>query len=214
MKTLTLNVQTSKNKMWKDEAGIEIPYSRTTPFERKCEKTVGRVATRAMKINSDMTAFKNDLKREVEVLYEDFKKENGGIVGKGKGNATFYSFDRSIKVEVSINEAITFDENCINLAHEMLKEVISEGLSGAADWIEGIVLDAFAKSNGKLDTKKVLGLRKYEQKVNKPRYSEAMRMIDKGIMRPSSKEYFRVWVKDGNGEYIDVQLNFSAIKID
>ena len=211
MKTLTVKQQTSKQTFWKDEAGIEIPYKRTTPFERKCEKDTAKIANRALKLNNDLTAFKNDLKQEVEALYEDFKKENGGIIGKGKGNASFYNFDRSIKVEVSINEAITFDENCINLAHEMLKEVISEGLSGAADWIEGIVLDAFAKSNGKLDTKKVLGLRKYEQKVNKPRYSEAMRMIDKGIRRPASKEYFRVWIKDEAGEYKDVQLNFSAI---
>lgn len=211
MKALTVNQQTSKQTFWKDEAGIEIPFNRTTPFERKCERSTAKIANRSLRLNSDLTEFKNDLKQEVEALYEDFKKENGGIIGKGKGGATFYNFDRSIKIEVSINETITFDENCINLAHEMLKEVISEGLSGAADWIEGIVLDAFAKSNGKLDTKKVLGLRKYEQKVNKPSYSEAMRMIDKGIRRPASKEYFRVWIKDEAGEYKDVQLNFSAI---
>lgn len=211
MKALTVNQQTSKQTFWKDEAGIEIPFNRTTPFERKCERSTAKIANRSLRLNSDLTEFKNDLKQEVEALYEDFKKENGGIIGKGKGGATFYNFDRSIKIEVSINETITFDENCINLAHEMLKEVISEGLSGAADWIEGIVLDAFAKSNGKLDTKKVLGLRKYEQKVNKPSYSEAMRMIDKGIRRPASKEYFRVWIKDEAGELSDVQLNFSAI---
>lgn len=178
------------------------------------KKTVGKAANRALKLHNDLTTFKNDLKREVEELYEDFKKANGGVIGKGKGNATFYSFDRAIKVEVCINEVISFDENYINLAQEKLKEVITDGLSGASDWIEGIVMEAFTKSNGKLDTKKVLGLRKHESRVNKPQYSEAMRMIDKGIRRPSSKEYFRVWVKDDNNEYVDVQLNFSAIKID
>lgn len=214
MKTLAVTTQTSKNKFWKDEAGIEIPYARINPLERKTEKALGRAAVRALKINSDLTTFKNDLKQEVEELYEDFKKANGGKIGKGKGNVTFFSFDRAIKVEVCINELISFDENYINLAQEILKEVISEGLSGASDWIETIVMDAFTKSNGKLDTKKVLGLRKHEARVNKPRYSEAMRMIDKGIRRPSTKEYFMVWVKDGNGEYVNVQLNFSAIKID
>lgn len=209
--TLNVNQQTSKNNFWKDEAGIEIPYNRTTDYERKSERVTAKLANHALKLNNQLEAFKIYLKEEVIALYDAFKNDNGGIIGKGKGNATFYNFDRTIKVEVAINEAIAFDENTIELAKTKLDEVLNDGLQGAKDFIKPIVMEAFTKTNGKLDTKGVLSLKKHTSRVKDVRYAEAMELIDKAIRRPSSKEYFRIWIKDDAGEYKDVQLNFSAI---
>lgn len=211
MKTLNVNQQTSKSTFWKDEAGVEIPYNRTTDYERKSERVTAKLANMSIKLNSQLEAFKLYLKKEVVMLYDEFKKENGGIIGKGKGNATFYNFDRSTKVEVAISEAITFDENTIELAKAKLDEVLNDGLQGAKDFIKPIVMEAFTKTNGKLDTKGVLGLRKHTSRVKDVRYAEAMELIDKSIRRPSSKEYFRVWLKDEAGEYKVIKLNFSDI---
>src|SRR5690606_39592899 len=68
-----------------------------------------------------LVLYKSSLKDQVVLMYETFCKENGQI-GKGKGNATFYNFDRSIKVEVSVDAPVKFDEMTIELAKAKLDE--------------------------------------------------------------------------------------------
>lgn len=187
---------------------MAIPYNRTSTYERACESSTYKMATEADKLNKALINFKEHVMSESKRLYELFEKENGGKVGKGKGGATFFNFDRSIKVVVNVHEPITFDDNLIELAKDILYELINEGLEGAKDFVKPIVMDAFQTQNGKLDTKRVLGLRRHASKVNKPKYFEAMDLIDKAIRRPSSKKYFQIWVKDENEKYQDINLNF------
>jgi len=214
MKTFSINQQKSADLFWKDEANREIPYSRTTNYERSAERKLAKIAKEAVRINKSLADFKSAIKTVVTELYEVFCKENNGKIGQGKGNATFYSFDRSIKVEVAISKPPTFDENTIELAKSKLDEVLADGLNGAKDFVKPLVMDAFQTSNGNLDHKRVLGLRRYEERIKDARYSEAMNLITKAIRNPNSKEYFRVWLRADNGEYNDVQLNFSAIEIE
>lgn len=207
---MKITKQTSKDKVWLDEAGNTIPYDRTTKYERAAENTVYSIATKAQRIHESLAEFKDTIRAEAERLYALFTKENGQI-GKGKGSATFFNFDRSIKVSVKVNDQITFDENTLDLAKTKLDELLNDGLEGAKDFVKPLVMDAFHQTNGRLDTKRVLGLRRYADRVRDPRYAEAMALIDKAVRRPSSKEYFQVWVRDANGEYQDIQLNFASI---
>jgi hypothetical protein len=209
---LKINKQTAKDALWLNEAKQSIPYNRTTPFERKSEIALAKITKEAISINEKLSAFKDDLRLQAAELYEAFIAENGGKApGKGKGGATFFNFDRSIKVELSVNERIEFDENLITLAQDKLNELLNDGLNEAKEFVKPLVMDAFTTSKGSLDTKRVLGLRRYSERIKDSRYAEAMAFIDKAIRRPDSKEYYRVWVLDAEGKYQDVQLNFSAI---
>lgn len=209
---LIINQQRSSDNVWKDEAGTKIPYNRINPYERKAESKLAQIAKAAVNVNERLSNFKADLQKAASELYAAFIAQNGGKApGRGKGNLTFYNFDRSIKVEMSVNESISFDENTIQLAHDKLNELLEDGLEEAKDFVKPLVMDAFSTAKGKLDTKRVLGLRRYADKISDPRYAEAMSFIDQAIRKPSSKEYFRVWIRGNNGEYHDVQLNFSAI---
>lgn len=207
---MKITKQKSSDKQWMDEAGNNIPYDRTTKFERAAEVAVFKMATDAEKLNQALTAFKDNLRKEAERLYSLFVAENGQI-GKGKGSVTFFNFDRSIKVAVKVNDQITFDENTIELAKNKLDELLSDGLEGAKDFVKPLVMEAFHNNSGRLDTKRVLGLRKYSSRIKDTRYAEAMDLIDKAIRRPSTREYYQVWVRDENGEYQDIQLNFASI---
>jgi len=202
--------QKSSDKNWTDESGTTIPYNRTTKYERAAEVATFAIAQEAHKIHVQLVQYKDYIREEADRLYELFRTENGQI-GKGKGSATFFNFDRSIKVMVKVNELITFDENTIQLAKEKLDELLMKGLEGAMDFVKPLVMDAFQKTNGNLDTKRVLGLRRHTTRINQTLYTEAMQLIDKSIRRPSTKEYFQVWVRNDEGEYEDIQLNFAAI---
>lgn len=207
---MQITKQTSKDKVWLDEAGNTIPFARTTKYERAAESTVFTIATQAHKLHESLVDFKEKVRAEAERLYELFTKENG-VIGKGKGSATFFNFDRSIKVAVKVNDQITFDENTLELAKAKLDDLINDGLEGAKDFVKPLVMDAFHQTNGRLDTKRVLGLRRYADRIKDSRYGEAMALIDKAVRRPSSREYFQVWVRDENGEYQDIQLNFGSL---
>ncbi|WP_143960256.1 DUF3164 family protein [Litoribacter populi] len=207
---MNITKQKSSDKLWKDEAGTSIPYDRTTKFERAAEVSLFKLATEASKLHYGLTSFKENFIAEAERLYELFVKENGQL-GKGKGSATFYNFDRSIKIMVKVNSIIVFDENTIQLAKDKLDEFLRVGLDGAKDYMKPLVMDAFNRQNGKLDTKKVLGLRRYTSRINQPLYTEAMGLIDKAIRRPGTREYYQVWVRNERGEYEDIQLNFASI---
>lgn len=200
--------------MWIDEAGNPIPYDRTTKYERAAEASTYTIASHALKIHESLTEFKEKFRVEAVRLYNLFVAENGQI-GKGKGGVTIYNFDRSIKIVVKVQEPITFDENTIELAKNKLDELFSYGLDGAKDFIKPIAMEAFHTTSGKLDTKRVLGLKKHAIRIKEPKekadYMAAMDLIDKAIRRPSSKEYYQVWVKDQHGEYQDIQLNFASI---
>jgi hypothetical protein len=207
---MKITKQTSKDKAWRDEAGNTIPFPRTTKYERAAEASVFSIANQAKRLHDGLAEFKEHVRAEADRLYELFTTENG-VIGKGKGSATFFNFDRSIKVAVKVNDQITFDENTIELAKKEMDELMAEGLEGAKDYIKPILMDAFSTSNGKLDTKKVLGMKKWRSRVNHPKFDRMCDFIDKAIRRPSSREYFQVWVRDENGEYQDIQLNFASI---
>lgn len=212
MNQLTIKQQKSADGSWIDEAANAIPYDRVKKSERLNEKLLAGLAKRAIALNADLKGFKSLLIQKVDEMYDAFVAENGGKApGKGKGGITLWNFDRTIKVELKINEQIEFDENFITLAKDKLDELLKDGLEGAADFVKPLVMDAFKTSGGRLDTKRVLGLRRYADRVTDSRYAEAMGLIDKAIRKPKSKEYMQVWVKDEKGEYQDVQLNFSAI---
>lgn len=206
---MKVNQQKSNDQFWKDEAGMSIPYSRVSPYERKVERVLAKKAKDAIKLHESLAAYKLSLQQDAIELYSLFLEENNGKAGKG--NATFFNFDRSVKYEVSVHDLISFDENFIGLAKAELDEFLSEGMEGAQDYIKPIVMDAFTMSNGKLDTKRVIGLKRYASRVNKPRYYKAMDLIDKAIRRASTREYYRISVKQSNGEYKSIDLNFSSI---
>lgn len=210
MKTLSINQQKPSADKWMDESGSLIPYKRVTPFERNAEKKLSSIAKGAMDLNSRLIAFKTKVKEEVLTLFEQFVAENDGKAGKG--NKQLFNFDRSIKVELDVKENIIIDESFVSLAKGELEELVSDGLTGAQDWIEPLVMDAFNTAGGKLDYKKVLGLKKHQSRIKDARFDKAMDFISKGIRRPSSKQYFRVYVRDEAGEYQSIKLNFSDVE--
>lgn len=205
--------QLPKDGIWIDESGISIPYNRTTALERLKEKKAFSLFSDAKIINNKLVEFKAKISETVENILEKVREENN-VKLEGKGNFTWYNFDRSLKIEVNVNEQIKFDEQQIESAKEILLNLVRENISGD-DFIISIVEDAFQTSKGKLDTRKVLGLKKHSSRIKsqtlKAEWERAMSMIDKSISRPNSKTYFKVWYKSEDGSYNPIELNFSAI---
>lgn len=205
--------QTPKDINWIDEAGNSIPFNRTTKSERIKERLANKILKEAQKVNASLEALKKLVDNAVNEVIEECRKENG-VKLEGKGNYTWYNFNRSIKIETNINELIKFDEILLESAKEKLLGLIREYTSGD-DFIKSIVEQAFQTNTGKLDTKRILGLKKQTDRIKNEQirmvWQEAMNLIDKSISRPDSKKYMKVFLKNSEGEYENIQLNFSSI---
>jgi|SRR5690554_605375 len=212
MKNYKATHQKSSETAWIDESGNQTQYSRLFTYEKLMEKNAIKLFKDAIKVNEVLHDFKEKVREICEEVHEQYLKDKN-IDAKGKGNFTWYNFDRSIKVEVSINDRITFDDMGIATCRELFDEYLNDTLKNTRNkMISKMLHDAFTTSRGKLDTKKVMNLIRYENEEDHPKFKKAMEVLKDSIRKPSSKTYFRIWAKDTAGEYQNIDLNFSSIK--
>lgn len=202
--------QKSTDKFWQDETGTNIPYARTTKSERFNEIASGGIAKAAMALNADLIAFKEKLNNTCQRVYEVYMSEKGSEK-KSKGNFNWFNFDRSVKIEVSINERIEFDDLGITACKDKLDEFLGLNVESKDDAVKALIMDAFNTTKGKLDPKKVMNLLRYRGKIKNQLFLEALNLLESAIRKPDSKTYFRVWIKEEAGQYKNIDLNFSSI---
>lgn len=209
MNTITIQQQTPKDKTWFDEQNVQVPYARTTSVERMKEKYAAKLAKDALKLHNELAEYKELMRGICNEVFNTVLTE--AEIKASKGNFTWTNFNGTIKVEVRINENIDFDSLLIEKAKQKLLDLVGESITPDRAFVKDLVLSAFQTSKGKLDTKKILGLKKHASRIKDERYRDAMQLIDESIRRPDSATYFRVWVKDENGQFQNIDLNFSSI---
>ncbi|SCY94361.1 DUF3164 family protein [Flavobacterium caeni] len=202
---------TSKDQTWINETSTHIPFNRTTPVERLHEKHSSRLLKEAVKLNKGLSDFKALIRDLSNEAYEAFMA-SVKVQKPAKGNFTWYNFNRTIKIEVSISEPIKFDEMTIAAAKVKLDEFLNLNIESKNAFAKDMAKAAFStQRSGQLDVKKVLDLIRYKDQVNDPLFSESVELIQKAIRRPESKTYFRIWLKDETGKYNNIDLNLSSI---
>lgn len=204
-------IQTNKQTSWTDDKGVSVPFTRITKIEREKEKIANKIVSDATAIKERLKAFKTYVENECGKLYQASLKEYKAEDKVRKGNFTWYNFDKEVRVEVNVNERIGFQEPEISIAKEKLDGFISDNLGGVDKLIQELVNDAFQNTKGALDAKKVMSLLKYRSKIKAVKFQEALDLIEKSIVTNGSKTYFKVSLRQPNGEYEYIDLNFSSL---
>jgi hypothetical protein len=203
-------LQKVKSNEWIDESGKTVPIQYISLGNRLKERHASSLLNKAKAINKELTKFKKNAAKLCQEVYakmmEEFK-----VNASNKGNYTWFSFDRSVKVEVSISDRIEFDDMAIKACKQLLDEFLGETLDSKTEFVKDLVTDAFSTSHGKLDAKKVMSLLKYRTKITNPKFQSALNLLESSITRPSSKTYFRIWERNDDGSYKLIDLNFSSI---
>lgn len=203
-------IQKVKEKQWIDETGRKVPIDYVSLGNRLKERSAGTLYRKAKAINKQLAAFKTEVQKLCDDVYQKMLEEHKAKA-EGKGNFSWFNFDRSIKVDVSVNPRIEFDDITIQACKQKLDEFLSENLDSKQEFVKEMVKDAFSTSKGKLDSKKVMNLLKYRSRVNAPLFQEALDLMEESVRNPSSRVYFRIWERDKQGEYKLIDLNFSSI---
>ena len=202
-------IQKTDQAEWVDETGQKVAIKYVNALYRVKERNAATLLIKAKKINEDLVAYKKMMKKLCDDIYQKAMAElkTPGM----KGNFTFFNFDRSIKIEVSISDRIDFDDLIIQACKSKLDEFLNNNLDSKQEFLKDLVMNAFSTTKGKLDAKKVLGIMKYRSKIKHHLFQEALNLLEESIRRPDSKTYFRIWERAEGGEYNLIDLNFSSI---
>jgi hypothetical protein len=194
-------------KTWIDLNGNKVPATYVPRLDKERERITLKYLAKAKKLSEQLEKFKEEMLADCDGVYEQMLKENN-VPGNSKGGFSISTFDRSAKIEISVQERIEFDD-LISVAHEKIKQYLDEKTQGVDHDLQQIINQAFETRKGRMDVKRILGL--FRLQITHPLWVEAMELIKKSINRNNSKRYARVWEKDANGEYQNVELNFSSI---
>lgn len=210
MNSPTIKIQKSSDKMWEDEKGIQVPYSRVDSLERLQERSAGTLHTHAVRLHQTLSDLKLQMREMSQEIFARTMAKHD-VAKPTKGNFTWFNFDRSIKIEVNVNENIAFDDALILACQSKLNEFLDQELSDKQEYFRSLINDAFSKSRGGLDAKKVLGLLKHRSKIKSKLFQEALNLLEQSIRRPDSRTYYRISERMEDGKYKIIDLNFSSI---
>lgn len=194
-------------KIYMTHDGKEIPAKYVSKLDKNKDRISLKYYKKAKRLHDSLKLLKQELLAETDKLYDQMLRDENIRTGK-KGNYTISSFDKSIKIEVNVQNRIEFDDR-INAAQSLINEYISEKTKGTDRELTELINSAFRTNKGKLDTKRILGL--FRLQINHPKWKRAMELIKESISTNNSRRYVRIWQKDKNGDYKNIDLNFSSL---
>lgn len=192
----------------KDAQGRLVPVETIKEIDILRDELVQAIAGKAIDLGQEIAQYRqqslNDIKAFVGLSVEKYGVSWGGR----KGNITLNSYDGSLRVLIAVDETITFDER-LQAAKQLIDECIVDWSSGSRPELRAIINDAFSVDRvGRINTKRVLGLRRLE--ITDPKWQEAMRAISDSVLTVSSREYIRIYRRDEDGVYQLVNLDIAA----
>lgn len=198
-------------KTFKDHNGFDVPITAIAKSDLQKDKVSRKLGDKFKEMSLKLQHLKDWAFDEADAIYELQLKAyeiDGRDVDKMKGNFTFYSYDKQLKVEVNIGQKMEFDDK-INLAKAEIDAYLQEITEGFSNDIVTIVNHAFTTVRGKLDHKRILQLFSY--KIKNARWEKAMQLLKDSITTNHSKRYIKVSERDSTGEYQVINVQFSSI---
>lgn len=199
-------------KSWRDKLGKQVPFDRIKKSERLSERRANTLAREAMSIAKKLADFHAKFGKYTQEIHNVKCYEKHADPTLGKGNRTWYNFDKSFKFEINVYNVLTFDEDLLKEAQDRLDEFLNQHLQTANQLMIELIKDTFTMRSGKLDVRKVLSLTKYKDKLNDPLYSEAMDLLEEATKIEGQRSYYRFWKLNPMGHYEPIKLNLSAIE--
>ncbi|MFT3750935.1 MAG: DUF3164 family protein [Agriterribacter sp.] len=211
---MAVNIQTKKDK-WTDAAGNDVPQKFLLKSDKVKEAFAGKIYKQALAIEAQLNAFHEMMREASEavlaIVRNDYELKNGKAKKQTKGAFTWFNYDRSLKVESDVNDIVKWNTALLSEAHELLKEYITGEIGETNVLIKGLVNEAFATSRGEVDSRKIFQILKWEDKVNNKKFSKACGLLKQAQTIDKTKLYMRVWEKQQDGQYRNINLNFSSL---
>lgn len=210
-----VRIYTEKDTIWVNAAGDNVPKKFITSADKMRESGAARIMKAALDVEQrleNLYALMREINAQVaDAVKKEFELKNGRKKKETKGGLTWYSFDNSIKVEISIDDVVKWDDAIMTEARKLFNEYIDHALSDDASLIKKMVNDAFSNNKGTIDSKKVFQLLKYEGQIKSEKFNKACELMRSAQRIDKTKLYQRVWVRMQDGSYRNINLNFTSL---
>lgn len=204
-----MNKVVNKSGYMQDASGRLIPESKVRQIDKDRDSLVRAIVHRAKTHSIILHKFKTETMKEIDSFAKKSSREYKVHLGGKKGNITLLSYDGQFKIIRAINENLVFDER-LQIARALIGECIKEWVKGSKAEIKVLIEDAFTvNKQGKLDRNRILGLRRL--KINDPKWRKAMDAISESLQVIGSKEYIRMYERQPDGSFQQINLDVSAV---
>ncbi|ADW18597.1 hypothetical protein Despr_2458 [Desulfobulbus propionicus DSM 2032] len=193
----------------RNAVGHLVPIESIKEIDLARDEFVKEVVHKAKDLAATVTTFKKQLATDLEAFLDLSAEKYGVTLGGVKGNINLVSFDGRYKVLRDVSERLDFDER-LQAAKALIDECLREWTKDSGSEVRTLIEAAFqVDKKGKINTKRILGLRKLD--IKHPTWIKAMEAIGDAITVTGSCTYYRVYERDEKGEYRQVNLDFSGI---
>jgi hypothetical protein len=192
-----------------DSQGRLVPVEMVSDIDRLRDEVVSEIVAKALAMRDRLAEFKVGIREELTSYLSLSAERYGKKYGGKKGNVTLISYDGSLRLVLSVNEHIAFDER-LQIAKDIIDECITRWSEGSREEIRALVADAFyVDKKGRINTNRILGLRRLN--IQDAQWQKAMEAISDSIQIEGCKEYLRIYIRDESGEYKQVPLDIAAL---
>ncbi|BBO78596.1 sulfate transporter [Desulfosarcina widdelii] len=193
-----------------DARGRLVPKTMIPEIDRERHDLVNEIVDAAKNLQKAMVEFKARAMGDVQAFVDLSAEKYDVVLGGRKGNTSLVSFDGRLKVQIAINEHLTFDER-LKAAKALIDECITAWAEGSRDEIKTIVMDAFqVDKEGKLNTGRIIGLRRLA--IDDSNWLKAMEAISDSMQVVGSKTYLRVYERaSADDRWVPVALDLAAL---
>jgi len=197
-------------RCWTNAKGHFVPVEDIPEYEQLREQALRPLVGRWLSAYLDLADLKARMYEEVEALIALCAEQHGVDLGGKKGNVTLYLYDGSFKVERQYQNRSAFDEQ-INAAEALISKCLETWAGEAGPEIRALVKGAFEKNaRGEIRRSEMIRLRSL--KIDDDDWRKAMEIIAKAEKILDRACYISVSVRDAQGKYIPLPLDFASVR--
>jgi len=193
-----------------DGRGRLIRVEQVSEYDKLKNETIENIFGHTRRVQQDIKDFKTDTMGDVYALMEVAAEKYNAKLGGKKGNVSIVSYDGRKKIQIAVNETLTFDER-LQVAKELVDECLIEWTQDSRTEIKTLVTSAFeVDKQGNISTSKVMSLLKLD--IRDAKWQDAMNALNDSLSVLCSKKYIRFYQRDSfDAKWQAIPLDIAAL---
>ena len=204
-----MNQQIDLSQYKADARGNLVPVANIREIDLLRDELVMDIVARHLACVDQMVEHKHRSLDDITAFQQLSAERYDVNIGGKKGNITLPSFDGRYRVQLAMQDTLTFDEGLM-AAKVLIDECIREYAAGSRPELLAIINAAFDTDKaGNISTTRVLGLRRLH--IDDPKWRRAMDALSDSLQVHTSKAFVRVYRRNEANEYDLINLDIAKV---
>lgn len=179
-------------------------------YEKKRDMLIKRLVTQSLELHTSLAKFKKECDEEMEQQHERLD-EYGLIRGNSKGGFSITDQEDQYRIIRTFDSKPRWDERA-EKAEQLIREFFNTTIKKRDKKLAEMLLSYMTKDKaGNLRYSSVMKLIQHEDKYEDERWREGIRLLKDSYNSSFSKYYYHIQVRNEQGEWENIELNFSKI---